>query len=361
MDSLDRETSTPAAETSPPRGGEELDVNRLESYLAPLVETGGRRLVVTQFPHGHSNLTYLLSFGDREYVLRRPPFGNTVKSAHDMGREYRVLAKLCEVYPPAPRPSAYCEDESVVGAPFYCMERRHGTVYRHSFGHEGLPSALVRELCLSLVDNLARLHAVDYRAAGLADLGKPEGYVSRQVQGWIRRYQDAKTDEVRSADEVADWLTSRMPAESGACVVHNDYKFDNVLFDKREPTRIAAVLDWEMATIGDPLLDLGTTLGYWVQRDDETWFHHRGVGPTIMPGGLSRREVVARYAERTGREVRDALYYYVFGLLKIGVIIQQIYARFHRGKTSDPRFATLDEQVRLIFQQATAAIERDRV
>src|SRR5207248_2866995 len=201
--------------------------------------------------------------------LRRPPFGNQVKTAHDMGREYRVLSKLSAVFPPAPRPYCYCEDSSVLGVPFYVMERRRGVVLR-GVDNPGVsidpPAA--RRLSTALIDNLALLHALDYKAAGLADLGKPEGYVTRQVTGWINRYVNARTDPLPEMDWIARWLTDHTPAESGAALVHNDYKYDNLLLDPADLTRIVAVLDWEMATVGDPLMDLGTTLGYWVEPGD---------------------------------------------------------------------------------------------
>ena len=337
------------------RSGEELPVAALESYLATRLPDASAPLVVEQFPHGHSNLTYLLRLGYQEFVLRRPPFGNQVKTAHDMGREFRVLSKLSAVYPPAPRPYFYCDDTNVLGAPFYVMERRRGVVLRRADTTLDPPSA--RRLSKALIDNLARQHSIDYKAAGLADLGKPEGYVARQVTGWIGRYTNAQTEPLPGMDRIAQWLTDHLPAASDAALVHNDYKYDNLVLDPEDLTRIVAVLDWEMATVGDPLMDLGTTLGYWVEAGDPAPMHTNAVGPTALSGSLTRQELVARYAEQTGRDVSGMLYYYCFGVYKIAVIIQQIFARYVRGHTRDERFARLNERVAAHAQAALRAME----
>jgi aminoglycoside phosphotransferase (APT) family kinase protein len=344
--------------TAPIRSGEELPLESLAGYLRDKLPASDAALVVEQFPAGHSNLTYLLRWGDREFVLRRPPFGNQVKSAHDMSREYRILSRLCDVYPPAPRPELYCDDESVIGAPFYLIERRRGMILRRSLppGLEISPE-LARRMSCALVDNLADLHALDVNAVGLADFGRPDGYVERQVNGWIQRYEKSRTSEVPCMNRVAAWLQEHRPPESGCSVIHNDYKYDNVLLASDDPARIVAVLDWEMATIGDPLMDLGTTLAYWVEPDDPTPLRQAAFGPTALPGGLTRREVIARYEERTGRKVTNPTFYYCFGLYKLAVIVQQIYARFVRGHTTDPRFASLGELVALLGGQADRAID----
>jgi aminoglycoside phosphotransferase (APT) family kinase protein len=301
----------------------------------------------------------LIRCGETEFVLRRPPFGNQVQTAHDMSREYRVLSKLCKVYPPAPAPYLYCEDTSVLGAPFYVMERRHGVVLRSA-----LPSGLcadattMRRLSCSFIENLACLHAIDYRAAGLADLGKPAGYVARQVSGWTSRYGNARTEDVPALDPLIGWLTQNMPPESSSAVIHNDYKFDNLLLDPHDLTCIMAVLDWEMATLGDPLMDLGTTLGYWIEAGDCEALKKAAMGPTAMPGCLTRRELVDLYAQASGRDVTNPLFYYCFGLFKIAVIIQQIYARFVRGHTNDLRFAKLNRLVIQLSKQADVVLQR---
>jgi aminoglycoside phosphotransferase (APT) family kinase protein len=342
------------------RPGEELPVAALEAYLAKCLPAASGPLTVQQFPQGYSNLTYLLRTGDQELVLRRPPFGNQVKTAHDMGREYRVLSKLCAVYPPAPKPLVYCEDDSVLAVPFYVMERRRGIILRRADNPGSLDPPTARRLSEALIDNLARLHALDYKTAGLADLGKPDGYVARQVTGWINRYVNAQTEPLPAMDRIAQWLAEHMPTRSDAALIHNDYKYDNLVLDPQDLTRIVAVLDWEMATVGDPLMDLGTTLGYWVEAADPEPMHVNAVGPTALPGSLTRQELVGRYAEKTGRDLSSMLFYYCFGVYKIAVIIQQIYARYVRGHTRDERFARLNERVAALAAAGLRAVETAR-
>lgn len=341
------------------RPGEELPLDRLGVYLQRELSGGVEPVTVEQFPSGHSNLTYLVRRGDREWVLRRPPFGNVVASAHDMGREYRMLSRLHAVFPPAPRPELFCDDEEILGAPFYLMERRRGVILRKT-----LPSGLTiepelaRRMSSALIDNLAALHAIDVHAAGLADMGKPDGYVQRQVAGWSKRYANAKTSSVPAMERLAEWLAQNQPPESGVAVIHNDYKYDNVILDPADLTRIVAVLDWEMATIGDPLMDLGTSLAYWVEATDPAPLRQAAFGPTALPGSLTRREVIDRYEQQTGRAVPHPEFYYCFGLFKLAVIVQQIYARFVRGSTQDPRFAHLDELVTLLSAQAEHTLKQ---
>jgi aminoglycoside phosphotransferase (APT) family kinase protein len=277
-----------------------------------------------------------------------------------MGREYRVLAKLHRVYPLAPRPFLLCEDDEVLGAPFYLMERRRGLILRRQLP-EGLEisSALARALSEALIDNLADLHLLDYRAAGLGDLGKPEGYVERQVRGWIGRYEKARTDDWPELERLTAWLDGRIPTESGAALIHNDYKYDNLVLDPDDPTRIVAVLDWEMCTVGDPLMDLGSTLAYWTERADDPRRRATGFGPTDLPGSYTRRELVERYAERTGADVTNMTFYFAYGLFKLAVIAQQIYARYARGHTRDVRFAEMNQLVGLLGRVGIAAVERD--
>jgi aminoglycoside phosphotransferase (APT) family kinase protein len=350
-------------EAGPVRDGEALDLERLGPYLTARLGSADKLLAIRQFPHGHSNLTYLLEWGDKECVLRRPPFGNVVKSAHDMGREYRILTRLSRVDAPAPAPVLYCEDESVLGAPFYLMERRRGVILRHPPPPDrSMPAELVRRLCDSLAGCMARLHGIDYRAAGLEDLGKLQGYVDRQVAGWTKRYQDARTDDIPALEQTALWLAANKPGDCARpTLVHNDFKFDNLVLDPNDLTRIVAVLDWEMATIGDPLMDLGTTLGYWVEANDPGPLHAHVVGPTTLPGALTRRELVERYARATHSDAPDMLFYYVFGLFKIAVIAQQIYARYVKGLTRDDRFAALNQMVAALGLGAVRAVERKQI
>ena len=345
------------------REGEDLDVDALEAWLRANTQLLGPRdeVAILQFPSGYSNLTYLLRLGETETVLRRPPFGNTVKSGHDMSREHRVLSTLAPVYPLAPRPLAHCEDEAVLGAPFYLMERRRGTIIRRKPPRGmKLDPARARALAFALIDGLADLHAIDWRGIGLDDFGKPEGYAQRQVEGWTRRWTKAKTDELPKLDAIADWLARTLPADADAdpALIHNDYKYDNVLLDP-ESLQINAVLDWEMATIGSPRMDLGTTLAYWVELGDSPQLQGLAFGPTNLPGSPTRLELIERYQERSGIELSSATYYRVFGLFKIAVILQQIYARFKKGSTQDPRFAALGYFVTLLAETASDAIEAD--
>jgi aminoglycoside phosphotransferase (APT) family kinase protein len=347
------------------RPGEELDTGRLEAYFGQLsahIPGLDGPITIEQFPSGHSNLTYLLRVGEREFVLRRPPFGTRIKTAHDMRREYHILSHLADVYPRVPRPLLYCEDESVLGAPFYVMERLRGVILRASVPRGlTLPASLMRSLSENLVDNLVEIHGVDHEAAGLGELGHPAGYVRRQIEGWTRRYAHARTDDVPDIERVAAWLAAHMPAEAGASLIHNDYKYDNLVLDPDDLSRIVGVLDWEMATIGDPLMDLGTTLGYWVDANDPPEIRSLPFGLTALPGNLNRRELAQRYAERSGRDLSNVLFYYVYALFKIAVIVQQIYARYKAGFTSDRRFAGMIYVVRVLGKTAVLAIEKGRI
>jgi aminoglycoside phosphotransferase (APT) family kinase protein len=345
-------------DTQPVRPGEELNLAALEPYLREHLPEARGPLSVEQFPGGASNLTYLVRLGETELVLRRPPFGNRVKTAHDMGREYRVLSKLHRVYRPAPRPFLYCEDESVLGAPFYCMERRRGVVLRRKLP-DGvvLDPATVAALNRSFIDNLVEFHHIDYEAAGLGDLGKPAGFVKRQVEGWNKRYEACRTEDWRDMEFLMAWFPKRAPAQSASSLVHNDYKFDNLMLDPHDLTKIVAVLDWEMCTLGDPMLDFGTVLAYWVEAGDPPPLQVHAFGPTQLPGSMSRRQLTDYYAEKSGFDTSNALFYYAFGLYKVAVIIQQIYYRYVQGFTSDERFAQFNKQVAALAQEAARAID----
>jgi aminoglycoside phosphotransferase (APT) family kinase protein len=340
------------------RPGEELDLDKLDRFLRSAFPSAAGPPVVEQFPSGHSNLTYLLRLGEREMVLRRPPHGSKVKSAHDMGREYRVLSKLHSAYALAPRVLLYCDDESALGFPFYLMEQIPGIIIRRD-PPAGLPFTpeTARRLSESFVDNLARLHALDYLAIGLDTLGKPQGYLARQVTGWTERYYGSQTHDLPEVARIAAWLKDHMPAASDAALIHNDYKYDNLVLDPQETTRIIGLLDWEMSTIGDPLTDLGTALAYWVDPQDPDELQRIRWSPSTYAGSLTRRQLVERYARATARDVSNMVFYLAFARFKIAVIVQQIYCRYHQGLTRDVRFASMPEAVKILLRASLQSAE----
>jgi len=335
------------------RQGEELDLATLEPYLRRHFPNEAGALQVRQFPSGHSNLTYSLQLGARELVLRRPPFGSKVKSAHDMGREFRVLSKLHSVYTPAPEVLLYCDDDSILGAPFYVMEPIRGIILRRNLPH-GLdfPAEKARRLSESFVDNLIHLHRVDYAAVGLSDLGRPEGYLKRQVCGWIERYYGSKTHDYPEVEKISAWMQQRMPSTSVVSLIHNDYKYDNVVLDSSDVTSIIGVLDWEMCTIGDSVSDLGTALAYWVDRTDPEELQQNRWGPTTHPGSFTREEFVQHYARKTGCDTSQTAFYLTFARFKLAVIVQQIYFRYRQGLTKDERFASMPERIQVLLRAA---------
>jgi aminoglycoside phosphotransferase (APT) family kinase protein len=336
------------------RAGEELDLAKLEPFLLKHFPANNSRLSVAQFPSGHSNLTYLVRLGNREMVLRRPPFGSKVKSAHDMGREYRVLSKLHPVYPRAPKVLLYCDHDEVLGAPFYLMEAIRGIILRRD-PPAGLPFTpeTARALSESFIDNLAHLHRLDYSAIGLADLGKPQGYLERQVKGWMERYHGSQTNDHPEVVQISAWMKQNMPSASEAALIHNDYKYDNLVLDPADITKIVGVLDWEMCTIGDPLSDLGTALAYWVDPPDPDDLQQMRWCPSNYPGSLTREQLVARYAQQTGRGVSNMAFYLTFARFKLAVIVQQIYYRYHQRLTKDERFAAMTKLVKTLLRASS--------
>ncbi len=344
------------------RPGEELNVVKLEPFLRGHFpdETGAMR--VEQFPNGHSNLTYAIHLGEKQFVLRRPPFGSKVKSAHDMSREFRVLSKLHASYPPAPEVLLFCDDLAVLGAPFYLMKPLWGIIL-HRDPPPGLDfsPAIARRLGESFVDNLAVLHRLDYRAIGLADLGKPEGYLQRQVTGWLERYAGSQTQEYPEVKAIAEWMTQRIPATQSAALIHNDYKYDNAVLDSDDLAKIVGLLDWEMSTIGDPLTDLGTALAYWVETDDSEELQAIRWGPTNFPGSLTRSQIVERYAHQTGHDVSNIAFYLTFARFKLAVIVQQIYFRFHQGLTKDQRFASMPKLIQILLRASLRCAETGKI
>jgi aminoglycoside phosphotransferase (APT) family kinase protein len=347
------------AETIHVREGEGFDLAAVERHLRERVEgIPEGELKVRQFPSGASNLTYLLEIGAWEGVLRRPPLGPLPPRAHDMGRESRVLSKLHEAYPLAPKPYFFSEDVSVIGVPFYVMERRKGVVVDDSFPDGVEPT---RELCrgisCAVADTLAELHAVDPDKAGLGNLGRPEGFLERQVKGWIRRYEKARTGEVEEVGPLTGWLVKDIPESPDPTIIHNDFKLNNLILARDDLTDVRAVLDWEMATVGDPLFDLAVSLSSWTESEDPQEL--REVMPTVTstPGFMTRKELMDRYAYSSGRDLSEMHWYMVFGYFKLAVILQQIYARWKKGQTTDERFANFNQRVRNLIVHAKKLAE----
>lgn len=333
------------------REGEELDVKAVDGWLKQQVVDLSGEPKIKQFPGGSSNLTYLISYDNRELILRRPPFGTKAKSAHDMGREYRVMSALKPVYPYVPNMVAYCDDPAVLDCEFYAMDRIKGIIPRKELPDDlNLNEEQVHELCLAVVDRLIDLHKIDYQAAGLESLGKGWGYVDRQIDGWSKRFVNAKTADVPDYEKVMAWLDSNRPEQVAVCVVHGDYRLDNVVLNPDKPTDVIGVLDWEMATLGDPLMDLGNTLSYWIEANDSPAMHMMRLQPTHLPGMLTRSEVFAYYCEKMGFNDVNFTYYRVYGLFRVAVILQQIYYRFFHGQTKDQRFAAYGQIVNMLEQ-----------
>ena len=334
-------------DTAPTRPGEDLALGPLADYLRSRLPEWREPLALEQFPGGHSNLTYLLRCGSRELVLRRPPVGQVAPTAHDMVREYRLLDRLHPVFPLAPKPWLVCEDLSVLAVPFYLMERRRGLVIRRELPAEvGENLALRRRISQGVVDTLAALHAVDIQASGLAAMGKPEGMLERHIRGWTRRWEACQTSVLAPMNHLAAWLLEKLPpAPPRYTVIHNDFKLDNLMLAATDPAQVAAVLDWEMATVGDPLVDLGILLSYWPQADDPEPRREAISGVTALPGWFSRAEVVEHYALHTGLDLSRIAFYEIYALYKVAVVLQQIYFRYQRGQTRDERFADFDRRV----------------
>ncbi|MDP8926357.1 MAG: phosphotransferase family protein [Actinomycetota bacterium] len=348
------------AETIRVREDEDFDRDAAERYMREHIEgLPEGKLEVWQFPSGASNLTYLVKIGDWEGVLRRPPLGPVPPKAHDMERESKLLMKIHEAFTLAPKPYFFTDDESIIGTQFYVMERRKGVIVDDEFPEGVEPT---EELCHGMsrmvADTLVELHAVDWREAGLEDLGRPEGFLQRQVKGWIGRYAEAKTEEIEEVGPLTDWLTKDIPESPDPTIVHNDYKLNNLVLNPDDLTEVRAVLDWEMTTIGDPLFDLAVSLSYWVEPDDPQEL--KEVLPTVTdtPGFITRKEFIDYYAEKSGRDLSRMHWYMVFGYFKLAVILQQIYARWHKGQTKDERFANFNERVRNLILHANALAEK---
>jgi aminoglycoside phosphotransferase (APT) family kinase protein len=344
-------------DTAPIRPGEELDPERLRRYLTGKLEGAEKGVELEQFPGGHSNLTYLLRAGEREYVLRRPPLGPTPPKAHDMAREFSVLEKVAPLFPPAPRVYLLCEDPEVAGATFYLMERRRGVVLRQELPEMWRARSDPTRVANAFLDTLVQLHAIDIYEHGLDALGRPEGFLERQVRGWSGRWERARTTELPVMETLNAWLLANMPASAHSTLVHNDYKLDNVMFAEDDPGSVTAVLDWEMTSVGDPLIDLGIVLCYWPEAGDPEP-RRNAISPlTTGPGWPSRGELLSRYRQGTGRDLSGITYYEVFGLFKLAVVLQQIYYRFHVGQTRDERFRDFDKRVEGLAEAARLVMD----
>ena len=336
------------------RAGESLDNKKLEQYLKDTIPGFTEPLTIKQFPGGHSNLTYLLTTKDREMVLRRPPFGTKAKTAHDMAREYKILKALKPVFPYVPTPLVYNDDSLIMDCPFYVMERINGIILRKEIPRGlNLSKTQIRRLFEKHVEIQCELHSLDYKKIGLEDFGKPQGYVKRQVKGWTNRYKNAKTPDAPEFDNIIEWLNKNMPQESPvSSIIHNDFKFDNLVLDKDNPLSIIGVLDWEMATIGDPLMDIGCTLGYWVEKNDPPEFQAMRTLPTHIDGAMTRSEIISYYEKISGFTIDNMDFYHCFGLFRLAVIAQQIYFRYYQGQTQDKRFKNLIYAVQALKKAA---------
>lgn len=346
------------------REEDSFDVEAVRTWLATQGTQLGENVEVQQFGGGASNLTYSLRDGSHDLILRRPPSGQKAKGAHDMVREYRIQDGLAEVFPLVPEMVALCEDESVIGCEFYVMQRVEGIIPRRDFPPGvTLDEAQGRALCTNALDVLIDLHQIDVDATPLAAMNKGKGYVERQISGWSRRFRDAHTEDIgakreQRSENVMAWLAEHQPEDVASCLIHNDFRFDNLVLDRDDPTRPVGVLDWEMATVGDPLMDLGGTLAYWVQDDDDEFFRMFRRQPTNLPGMLSREEVVDYYCERTGYSLTPEQwrFYEVYGLFRLGVIAQQIYYRYFHGQTTNEAYAIFGPAARHLEERCNTII-----
>ena len=333
------------------RDEDRFDVAKMHTWLRPFINED-QLPEVMQFRSGASNLTYLLSYSERDLVLRKPPVGTKAASAHDMKREYLIQSRLQSVYPLVPKMIALCDDQSIMGSDYYVMERVEGEIFRRDIP-AGITAADISVMADSLINGLVQLHAVD--SSILKELNKGAGYVQRQVEGWSKRYRNALTDDVPAAEKLMGWLAANQPDDVDSCIIHGDWRIDNVVFDLAN-ARIAGVLDWELATVGDPLMDLGSALAYWVDRDDESAFASLRRQPSHLPGMPTREEFLQRYLQLSGRKCADFTFYEVFGLFRLAVIIQQIWARFRAGQTTNPAFAGFGDAVNTLITRAEGKI-----
>lgn len=346
-------------QAGPVRSGEELDLTRLNPWLHKQIDGLSGEPVVTQYSGGASNWTYCLSYPQREVILRRAPAGKKAKGAHDMGREYRLQKTLRPHYHYVPEMLAHSDDDSIIGAEFYVMEKLNGLIPR-----QNLPAGLclsatqLQEMCRNAIDSLAELHGVDYQTAGLDALAKGEGYIERQVEGWIKRFNNVPTWNVSSARKIQHWLRDNQPENEIICLTHNDFRLDNLVLDAKNPTRVIGVLDWELATLGDPLMDLANTLAYWVEANDDFLAQWMRRQPTHLPGMLTREEVIKHYLNASGHTIDDFTFYDVFASFRLAAIAQQIYYRYHHRQTRNAQFRHLWVMVNYLLHRCSRTIKR---
>jgi len=342
---------------------EALQLDHLKQFLYEneLINDVKSNIETRRFSGGFSNLTYLLLVENKEYVLRRPPFG-AVKRGHDMSREYKVLSHLYKAFNKIPKVYAFTDDPSILGTSFYIMEKANGIILDFPEAKQrNIISSDFKTISNTWLDTFVELHNVDYKAVGLSDLGKPEGYVARQITNWAKQYEKAKTDVIPESEKVIQWLQNNQPKTHDNCLIHNDFKYDNVMFKDNSWAEINTVLDWEMCTLGDPLMDLGTSLSYWITEDDMDALKKGLPSSTVFKGNPNRTEIVELYSQKSGRSIHDLVFYYVYGLFKLAVIVQQIYYRYHKGHTTDKRFANLNKHTQLLFTIAWQAIQKNKI
>tara|TARA_B100000401_G_scaffold297331_1_gene203949 strand:+ start:462 stop:1544 length:1083 start_codon:yes stop_codon:yes gene_type:complete len=344
------------------RPNEGFDENSLKTFLINELNLIEGIIKISQFPSGFSNLTYLVNFNNKDFVLRRPPIGANIKSGHDMNREYTILNGLKKIYNKVPKPYIYSDNLKIIGAPFYLMERKKGIILRGNTPKKKLPDKLdMRNLSKKFIFTLAEIHRLNYKKAGLENIGKPMGYISRQVKGWINRYLASKTSDISHINYVYKWLERNIHENKFSSLIHNDFKYDNLVLSDDGKYDVLAILDWEMATLGDPLMDFGTSLGYWIDKTDPENIQQNKFNITTAEGNLNRGELVSKYSKESKLDVSNIVFYYVFGLFKIAVIVQQIYYRYKLGKTTDERFKNLNEIVKIYGLMAKRAIDKNSI
>lgn len=344
------------------RDGEELDMRALRPWLEEHISGVSGDPIVRQYSGGASNWTYCLQFDDLSLVLRRAPKGTKAKGAHDMGREYRLQRDLKPVYRYVPNMLAHCDNADLIGSEFYVMEKLSGIIPRKNMPKGlSLSTENTRKLCTQALDSLIELHKVDYQRAGLSHLAKGTGYAKRQITGWTERYRNAKTWNVPSGRYIADWLADNLPDTENICLTHNDFRFDNLVLDEQQPTTILGVLDWELATLGDPLMDLGNSLAYWVQADDDKINRVLRRQPTHLDGMFTRQQAVEYYLDHTDEKPDNLVFYQVYGLFRLAGIAQQIYYRYHHKQTSNPAFKHIWFFVHYLLWRCKKAIKKGQL